>query len=208
MRFISLPKDRVLRRALALTGSLLLALSAGACRQEASNARLSGTPSGETLPRTTLRMPPVPAPGSANTPGLGFTRLDSRRMTLADYQGHVVVLDFYATWCPPCREEAPHLVDLQRRYGPQGLRIVGLNVGGPDDRDKVPEFVEQFKIQYELAIPDPEMSEIYFSDNTAIPQTYVFDRKGRLIKRFIGFDASMPAELEATVRAALEAGAD
>lgn len=134
--------------------------------------------------------------------------LDGRRAAISDYIGQVVVLDFYATWCPPCREQVPHLVEMQRRYAGQGLNIVGLNVGGPEDRFAVPKFVEEFGIQYSLGFPDNDMAELFMSDNNAIPQTFVFDRSGLLIKRFIGYDPSMSAELERIVQTALVAKAE
>jgi cytochrome c biogenesis protein CcmG/thiol:disulfide interchange protein DsbE len=144
-----------------------------------------------------------PAPSSADASQYGFTLLDGRRMKMADYAGKVVVLDFWATFCPPCREEIPHLIELQRRYGSEGLNIVGLNVGGPDDRPKVPEFVRSYRIQYTLGYPDMEMVNLYLGDNDTIPQTIVFDRKGRLVKHFIGFDKTLPAELEQAIQSAL-----
>jgi hypothetical protein len=93
---------------------------------------------------------------------------------------------------------------LQRRYGAQGLHVVGLNVGGAEDRPKVPEFIEEYGIQYALGYPDSQMSDLFFADNSAIPQTYVYDRKGRLAKRFVGFDTNIGAELERVVQAALQ----
>jgi thiol-disulfide isomerase/thioredoxin len=57
---------------------------------------------------------------------------------LSDYKGKVVVLDFYATWCEPCRAETPRLVQMQKDYGQSGLQVIGLNVGGDDHREKVP----------------------------------------------------------------------
>jgi thiol-disulfide isomerase/thioredoxin len=132
-----------------------------------------------------------------------WTTLDGRRARGSDFQGKVLILDFWATYCPPCRDEVPHLIDLQRRYGAQGLHIVGLNVGGDEDRPKVPSFIEEFGIQYALGYPDAPMSELFFADNSAIPQTYVYDRQGRLLKKFVGFDAATGAELERTVQAAL-----
>ncbi|MGB7926276.1 MAG: TlpA disulfide reductase family protein, partial [Pyrinomonadaceae bacterium] len=150
--------------------------------------------------------PVIPQSGTGTTSQYGFTLLDNRRMRLSDYLGQVVVLDFYATWCPPCREGTPHLVDLQRRYGSQGLHVIGLNVGGPDDRKEVPGFVEEFKIQYTLGFPDPQLTENLLSDDDRIPQAFVFDRKGRLVKRFISYDNTMPAELERVVQTALDAG--
>jgi thiol-disulfide isomerase/thioredoxin len=129
-------------------------------------------------------------------------------MKLSDYLGQVVVLDFYATWCAPCREETPHLVALQKRYAPQGLHVVGLNVGGPDDRDEVVGFAQEFGIPYPLGFPDAEFTDLYLSDNDSIPQAFVFDRRGHLTKRFIGYDDTIPAELERVVQSALAGGAD
>lgn len=134
---------------------------------------------------------------------MGFTLLDGRRLKLADYAGKVLVLDFWATYCPPCREEISQLIELQRRYAQQGVSVVGLNVGGPDDRPKVPEFVRAYRIQYTLGYPDTEMVDLYLGENDSIPQTLVFDRNGRLVKHFIGYDQSMTAELEQAIQTAL-----
>ena len=171
------------------------------------------TPSGNKLPRTALPMPPVAA---GRTTSARFTPADQTRLVAAswtteggqsqrpsDYAGKVLVLDFWATYCPPCREQTPHLIDLQKRYGGQGLEIIGLNVGGDDDRPKIAGFVKEFKIPYQLGFPDELMSQLYFSDNDAIPQTYIFDRQGRLVQRFIGYDSTMPAEVERIVKDAL-----
>src|SRR5580765_6817195 len=67
----------------------------------------------------------------------GWTLDNKQRATLADYKGKVVVLDFYATWCEPCRAETPRLVQMQKDYGASGLQVIGLNVGGDEDRAKV-----------------------------------------------------------------------
>jgi cytochrome c biogenesis protein CcmG/thiol:disulfide interchange protein DsbE len=149
-------------------------------------------------------MPPATAQnGDASGAAYGFTLMDNRRARLSDYAGYVVVLDFYATWCPPCREETPHLVELHKRYNGDGLRIIGLNVGGDEDRDKVPGFISEFQIPYALGFPDREMASFYLSDNDKIPQAFVFDRKGNLVKRFVSYDAAMTAELERVIKAQL-----
>lgn len=192
-----------------LCASLFLLQAACGTNKQPESLAENSTPGGERLPQTSLPMPPITESLTRSSHGQpfepGFTLLDDRSMKLADYQGQVVVLDFYATWCPPCREEVPHLVALQKRYGKQGLRVVGLNVGGPDDRAEVPGFVKDYGIQYELGFPAPEMTDLYLSDNSAIPQTFVFDRQGRLVKRFIGYDESVPAALEEVVSEALKA---
>lgn len=125
-------------------------------------------------------------------------------MSLASYRGKVVILDFYATWCGPCIQSIPHLVNLQSRYKSNDLKIIGLNVGGPDDPAKVQAFAKALRITYELGIPDDAMTEKYLFDNDSIPQTFIIDRDGKAVNRFIGFDNSMPAELERAIQNALQ----
>jgi thiol-disulfide isomerase/thioredoxin len=191
------------RRLMLCLASALSLLSATACGNQPTLVSQAGntTPSGTRAPQSQYPMPPTSA--SKDTTQYGFTLLDGRRMKMADYAGKVLVLDFWATYCPPCREEIPQLIELQRRFGPQGLSIVGLNVGGADDRPLVPEFVRSYRIQYTLGYPDTELVNLYLGDNDVIPQTIVFDRKGRLVKHFIGYDKTMPAELEQAIQSAL-----
>jgi thiol-disulfide isomerase/thioredoxin len=125
---------------------------------------------------------------------------------LSDYKGKVVVLDFYATWCEPCRAETPRLVQMQKDYGQSGLQVIGLNVGGDDDREKVPAFAKEFGIEYPLGFPDDSLVDQYLTDNQNIPQAFVFDRNGDLVKRFIGYSSSSGAELERMVKGAVTAG--
>ena len=133
----------------------------------------------------------------------GWTLRNQQRATLADYKGKVVVLDFYATWCTPCRAETPRLVQLQRQYQEQGLQVVGLNVGGADDREFVLGYAREFGIQYPLGFPDDKFADSFLSDNQNIPQAFVFDRNGKLVKRFIGYSDSSGEELERVVKASL-----
>jgi cytochrome c biogenesis protein CcmG/thiol:disulfide interchange protein DsbE len=134
-----------------------------------------------------------------NGPG-AFTLDNNQRARLADYKGKVVILDFYATWCEPCRAETPRLVEMQRRYGEQGLQVIGLNVGGADDRAEVPAYAKQFGIPYPLAFPDDEFADAYLGDNQNIPQAFVFDRSGNLVQRFVGYSDSSGVELERVVK--------
>ena len=187
---------------IALAFSILFAASCGESASQQAAQKSSATPAGNRAPRSAYPMPPT---STASAAEYGWTLLDGRRVKMQDYAGRVVVLDFWATYCPPCREEIPHLIDLQRRYGAQGLDIVGLNVGGPDDRPKVSGFVRDYRIQYTLAYPDPELVNLYLGNNDTIPQTLVFDRKGQLVKHFIGYDQTLPAELEQAIQTSLAA---
>jgi thiol-disulfide isomerase/thioredoxin len=174
--------------ALALVAVLLP--SCGACRKQTVAPANSSPGANKALP----------TPPRIST--FGWTLANSQRMRLSDFKGKVVVLDFYATWCEPCRAETPHLVRLQQQYSTQGLQVIGLNVGGEDDRDKVPAFAKEFAITYPLGFPDDELADQYLGDNQNIPQSFVFDRNGVLLKRFIGYDPES-GELNGVIQSAL-----
>jgi len=148
----------------------------------------------------------VVAAGCSRLPaGRGGWALDNnQRAALADYKGKVVVLDFYATWCEPCRAETPHLVRLQNEFGPKGFQVIGLNVGGDEDREKVPAYAKEFNIQYPLAYPDDDLVTKYLSDNENIPQSFIFDRNGNLLKRFVGYSSRSAVELDTIIKSAVE----
>ena len=190
---------------LAVAALALLVLSCNRRPPEASQVNVSAGPSPL---RDSTGTPSTVSSDGENNAGYGWTTPGERRRKLADYAGQVVVLDFYATWCEPCREETPHLVALQKRFESQGLRIVGLNVGGADDIEKVPEFAREFGIQYPLAVPDAEFTDKYMSGYDSIPQALIFDRSGRLVKRFVGYNDIQAAELEQVVQSTLAAGAN
>jgi thiol-disulfide isomerase/thioredoxin len=164
------------------------AISSGACRNQKQSETETPVLSGQ--PSTTFPMPPTKANAE-----MGWVLKDGKRARLADYQGKVLVLDFYATWCEPCRKSIPVLIATQRKLESKGLQIVGLNVGGPDDRIKVNTFARELGIQYPLGFPDKALSDLFLSDNQTIPQTFIFGRKGELLKRFIGYDPNLEAEL-------------
>jgi cytochrome c biogenesis protein CcmG, thiol:disulfide interchange protein DsbE len=193
--------------ACALT--LLLALVPGceldgASKKRAEEARdATGERAGSRSPQTSVPLPPAETAEQTNARSGGWTYLDGRRGGLEELRGQAVVLDFYATYCPPCLEEIPHLVKLQRRYGSQGFKVIGLNVGGPEDQAKVPDFVRQLGIQYQLANPDDSLVQAYFAGESAIPQTFVFDREGQLVEHFVGYSGEIAARLEKAIETAL-----
>jgi len=176
--------------ALLLAAVAILSIFDSACTRDKPSLKDS-TPVTSSSPNTTIRMPPLDARAE-----LGWVLSDGKRATLADYHGKVLVLDFYATWCVPCRQSIPRLNNLKQNYAVQGVQIVGLNVGGPDDRIKVADFAKELNIRYPLGFPDKTLTDLFLSDNQTIPQTFVFGRDGRLIKRFIGYEEATGLELE------------
>ena len=133
----------------------------------------------------------------------GTTNADGNTKKLKDFKGKVLILDFWATYCPPCLEEIPHLKELQAKYGKENLEVIGLHVGGADDRPKVPAFAEKLKIDYTLATPENELTRFVFANTDSIPQTAIFDGKGKLIKKFVGFDKEIKDDLDKTIEATL-----
>jgi len=95
---------------------------------------------------------------------------------------------------------------MQKDYGDNGLQVIGLNVGGDNDRAEVPAFAKEFGIEYPLGFPDDNLVDQYLTDNQNIPQAFVFDRNGDLVKRFVGYSSTSGAELERIVKGALAAG--
>jgi peroxiredoxin len=98
----------------------------------------------------------------------------------------------------------PHLVELQKKFEDQGLHVIGLNVGGADDEEKVPAFAKEFGIQYTLASPDEELVTFLMNGVDAIPQTFVFDRQGQLAERLIGYGENGDQRIDSAVAAALK----
>jgi thiol-disulfide isomerase/thioredoxin len=103
--------------------------------------------------------------------------------SLEQWRGQVLVVNYWATWCAPCREEIPGFVRLQERYGSRGLQFVGIAIDQPD---KVAEFASEFRINYPLLLGGPEIIELLRqAGNRAgvLPYTLVIDRKGNLVSR-------------------------
>jgi thiol-disulfide isomerase/thioredoxin len=138
-------------------------------------------------------------------PVAGTWTVGNNQQRLSDYKGKVVVLDFYATWCEPCRAETPRLVKLQKQYGAVGLQVIALNVGGDEDRSEVPKYAKEFSIEYPLGFPDDNLVDQYLADNQNIPQSFIFNRNGDLIKRFVGYSPDAGDDLEKLIQQALQA---
>jgi thiol-disulfide isomerase/thioredoxin len=133
---------------------------------------------------------------SARTPAPDWklTDLNGKRVSLSDFHGKVVILDFWATWCVPCRIEIPHFVELQKDYGAKGLAIIGVSLDGQGP-DVVKKFVKQLKVNYPIVIGNEKVAEAY-GGIVAIPMTFVIDRQGRIVSRHIGYDDRSAFEKE------------
>ncbi len=134
-----------------------------------------------------VRQHGVPATASAQrgamAPDFRLPDLRGQSLNLSAYRGKVVLLDFWATWCEPCREETPHLVDLQDKYGGQGLQVIGVSMD--DGPDPVRDFYQRFKMNYPVVMGDAKTGELY-GGVLGLPIAFVIGPDGRITSKHIG----------------------
>jgi cytochrome c biogenesis protein CcmG/thiol:disulfide interchange protein DsbE len=111
--------------------------------------------------------------------------LDGKSAHLSDFHGKVVLLNFWASWCQPCIEEAPSLNALQRRIAPLGGTVLGVNVGVDDEEDAYEKFLTTYNIDFPTYRDATKLLAASYG-TTAYPETYVIDRKGRLDRKIVG----------------------
>jgi cytochrome c biogenesis protein CcmG/thiol:disulfide interchange protein DsbE len=124
---------------------------------------------------------------------------DGRRVSLSDFRGRIVLVNFWATWCGPCRVEMPWLAEFYDRYRSRGLEVVGVSV---DDGDpgRVARFVHDRNVNYTIVLKDDAVTAAY-GGVRQLPQTFFIDRGGRVARSTYGIGTK--ADLEADIRAAL-----
>lgn len=109
--------------------------------------------------------------------------IDGNKVGLSEYSGKVVILDFFADWCPPCRQEIPDFMALEREYGDEGFAMIGVALV---DRNAAKSFSEKMGINYPILIDDGNVSAAY-GPIRSIPTTFVIDKEGRIAKVYIGY---------------------
>jgi thiol-disulfide isomerase/thioredoxin len=117
-------------------------------------------------------------------PQFALRDLNGRIVRLSDYTGKVVLINFWATWCPPCRAEMPDLVRLQREHGKEGLQIIGITYP-PERRARVRRFARGLKVNYPIILGTREIKARFSSDET-LPLTIVINRDGKVIEIISG----------------------
>ncbi len=139
------------------------------------------------------------SPGGKPAPSFTLQDLNGKTVSLSDFKGKVVILDFWATWCPPCVVEIPHFIELYKQYKDQGFAMVGISL----DREGigvVESFARKYQVNYLILMADSQVANAY-GGITGIPTTFVIDPAGNIRQKYIGYRDK--AVFEADIKALL-----
>ena len=131
-------------------------------------------------------------------PNLSLDDINGQKWNLEDNRGSVVLLNFWATWCAPCRSEIPVLVSLSKTYKTGGLKVVGVSVDS-ENVAQINKFIKDFKVDYQIVLAVPGS---LLSQQKAIPMSLLIDEKGVLAKKYVG--AIEKSVLEKNIKALLD----
>jgi thiol-disulfide isomerase/thioredoxin len=195
--------------------SLVAAFGASSCSSGDERRPEPPAPSapvaGNAAPAPVIKsVPPAPASAVLTSLPASVVNVEMRAMTgapikLSNYDGKVLIVNLWATWCGPCRMETPELVKLYKEFRSKGLEIVGLSTENPDTTtEAVKQFAQDHNVNYRIGWATPEVSITLMQGREAIPQSFIISRTGKVMKRFVGFNPnSTPALIKEAVEEAL-----
>jgi thiol-disulfide isomerase/thioredoxin len=134
--------------------------------------------------------------GPSLAPEFSLKTLTGEEFSLAKNKGKTLLIDFWATWCAPCRESIPHLVHLHKTYRGQGFEVVGLSMDKGDPKT-VEQFVRSLDIPYPIAIAPDEIARAYGVNG--LPTTILIDKEGKIREKIVGFNTTIAKKIEARV---------
>lgn len=115
-------------------------------------------------------------------PEFSLTDINGKTVSLSDFKGKAVILDFFASWCPPCRQEIPDFIELQKAYGDKGFAMIGVAL---ESAQAAKDFTVKALINYPVLVDDEKVSNSY-GPIRSIPTTFILDKAGKIVKMYIG----------------------
>jgi peroxiredoxin len=135
-------------------------------------------------------------------PDFALQSLDGKTISLADYRGKAVLLNFWATWCEPCKIEMPWFVELQKQYGPEGLQVVGIAMDDASQED-IAKFATNMGVNYPILIGKESVGDAY-GGVQFLPATFYIGRDGKVVDKVFGLKGK--GEIEESIKKALAEG--
>ena len=178
---------------------LLAAFGVSSCNSnDPTSTTITSGPAAPARPAglATLPQPVLNAENKATTGG---------PIKLANYSGKVLLVNLWATWCGPCRMETPELVKLHKEFQSRGVEMIGLSTEDPEaSAEKVSDFIREYNVDYQIGWAKLEVAQTLMQGRSAIPQSFVIARDGRIVRRFIGFRPDLtPGQIKAALEEAL-----
>jgi len=125
--------------------------------------------------------------------------LSGETLSLKDFEGKVVVIDFWASWCGPCRASIPFYMKMYDKYSSEGLAVIGVNVN--ESKEEIETFVSESGINYAMAYFNDDLNAVY--KVTGIPAVFIFDKKGNKVANFTGYSSESDAKIEELIKTEL-----
>jgi cytochrome c biogenesis protein CcmG/thiol:disulfide interchange protein DsbE len=182
-------------------------------RRQADGRLAASAPRGEFVVSPAGNAPQYLSPLKGKpAPDFVLEDLSGRKVSLAGYKGKAVLINFWATWCAPCKIETPWLIELRNQYAAQGFEVLGVSTEGDDlqkndkagwakDKAAIAKFVQEMKVPYPVLIDGDSLSSSY-GGLDEMPTSFFIDRKGTVVAAQMGLTSK--AEIEANIRKALD----
>jgi len=189
-----------------LTAILLIgATFAAACNSAPAPRAVNDSANSTSAQRLQQKIPPRDQQAIDSASNVQVTKLDGGTFKLSDFRGKVVVVDFWATYCEPCKKLARNLAALDKKYRDRGLEVVGLTSDDKADQEKVLEFLKHAGADYTVGYENKWLASAFLkgtedeSGESPIPQLFVLSREGRLVEHMIGENPQRVKDLEQVV---------
>lgn len=166
----------------------------GGCKKDKTEPVQQTKAETEIKPTQPIADSTPPTTGGKPAPAFTLQDLNGKNISLAGLRGKVVILDFWATWCPPCVKEIPHFVELHEQYKDKGVEILGISLDQAGV-SVVKAFVQKFQIKYPIMMTDGKVDKA-FGGITSIPTTFIIDSAGNIRNTRVGYNSKAVFEAD------------
>jgi peroxiredoxin len=164
---------------------LVMILIAGGCKKNKTEPTQQTEVESEITPTQPIADSTPSTTGGKPAPAFTLQDLNGKSISLSDFRGKVVILDFWATWCPPCVREIPHFIELYEQYKDRGFAMVGISLDHAGI-STVKSFVRKYRVNYPILMADGQVGNAY-GGIPSIPTTFVIDSAGNIRKKYVAY---------------------